>query len=232
MLDKNALTQLQGLKDQIEADKEYAEGIVKATRHRFGFVVLDDNREIFLAPDEMQRVLPGDRVSIVIKPVASNDKKTKAQTAGELEKLLSTSVDCFVGEVVQKGKAFFIAPDVPELANFTRWLFIPPNARSGAKQGDLVQCQLQRHPFGDGKPAVKVLQNLGNMHTPGIENEYCALRAGIARYLPKPSVQSLDEALKTMPDVAATRTDFTALPLVSIDAASVSYTHLTLPTKA
>lgn len=222
MLDKNALTQLQGLKDQIEADKEYAEGIVKATRHRFGFVVLDDNREIFLAPDEMQRVLPGDRVSIVIKPVASNDKKAKSQTAGELEKLLSTSVDCFVGEVVQKGKAFFIAPDVPELANFTRWLFIPPNARSGAKQGDLVQCQLQRHPFGDGKPAVKVLQNLGNMHTPGIENEYCALRAGIARYLPKTSVQSLDQALKTMPDTAAARTDFTALPLVSIDAASTT----------
>ena len=220
MLDKNALSQLQGLKDQIEADKEYAEGTIKATRHRFGFVVLDDNREIFLAPDEMQRVLPGDRVSIVIKPVAANDKKAKAQTAGELETLLSTAVDCFVGEVVQKGKAFFIAPDIPELANFTRWLFIPPNARSGAKHGDLVQCQLQRHPFRDGKPAVKVLQNLGSTSTPGIENEYCALRAGIARYLPKPSVNELDKALKTIPENGAERIDFSHLPLVSIDAAS------------
>ena len=55
MLDKDALNQLQGLKDKIEAEKEYAEGTVKATRSRFGFVVLDDNREIFLPPDEMQR---------------------------------------------------------------------------------------------------------------------------------------------------------------------------------
>ena len=220
MLDKNALSQLQGLKDQIEAEKEYAEGTVKATRHRFGFVVLDDNREIFLAPDEMQRVLPGDRVSIVIKPVTSKDKKAKEQSAGELEKLISTSVDCFVGEVVQKGKAFFIAPDIPELVNFTRWLFIPPNARSGAKHGDLVQCQLQRHPFNDGKPSVKVLQNLGNASTPGIENEYCALRAGIARYLAKPAVASLDNALKTVPEHTVTRTDFRDLPLVSIDAPS------------
>ena len=220
MLDKNALSQLQGLKDQIEAEKEYAEGTVKATRHRFGFVVLDDNREIFLSPDEMQRVLPGDRVSIVIKPVTSKDKKAKEQTAGELEKLISTSVDCFVGEVVQKGKAFFIAPDIPELVNFTRWLFIPPNARSGAKHGDLVQCQLQRHPFNDGKPSVKVLQNLGNASTPGIENEYCALRAGIARYLAKPAVASLDNALKTVPEHTVTRTDFRDLPLVSIDAPS------------
>jgi len=220
MLDKNALSQLQGLKDQIEAEKEYAEGVVKATRHRFGFVVLDDNREIFLSPDEMQRVLPGDRVGIIIKPVASNDKKAKAQTAGELEKLLSTAVDCFVGEVVQKGKAFFIAPDIPELLHFTRWLFIPPNARSGAKHGDLVQCQLERHPFKDGKPSVKVLQNLGNTSTPGIENEYCALRSGIVRYLSKPAVASLDEALKAIPESAAARTDCTDLPLVSIDAPS------------
>ena len=94
MLDKNALSQLQGLKDQIEAEKEYAEGTVKATRHRFGFVVLDDNREIFLAPDEMQRVLPGDRVSIVIKPVTSKDKKAKEQSAGELEKFYQHLVDC------------------------------------------------------------------------------------------------------------------------------------------
>ena len=58
MLDKNALNQLQGLKNKIEAEKESAEGTVKATRSRFGFVVLDDAREIFLPPDEMQRVLP------------------------------------------------------------------------------------------------------------------------------------------------------------------------------
>lgn len=222
MLDKNALSQLRGLKNQIEAEKEYAEGTVKATRHRFGFVVLDDNREIFLAPDEMQRVLPGDRVSIVIKPVAGSDKKAKAQTAGELEKLLSTTVDCFVGEVVQKGKAFFISPDTPELANFTRWLFISPNARFGATHGDLVQCQLQRHPFKDGKPSVKVLQNLGNASTPGIENEYCALRAGISRYLSKTAVAALDGALKTLPENAVARQDFSDLPLVSIDSASTA----------
>ena len=106
MLDKNALSQLQGLKDKIEADKEYAEGTVKATRSRFGFVVLDDNREIFLPPDEMQRVLPGDRVSIVIKPAAAKDKSGKDQSTAELEKLISTSLSNFVGEVVQKGKAF------------------------------------------------------------------------------------------------------------------------------
>jgi ribonuclease R len=106
MLDKNALSQLQGLKDKIEAEKEIAEGTVKATRSRFGFVVLNDNREIFLPPDEMQRVLPGDRVSIVIKPAPAKDKSGKPQSTAEVETLLSTSVDHFVGEVVQKQSVF------------------------------------------------------------------------------------------------------------------------------
>ena len=168
MLNKNALSQLQGLKDKIEAEKEYAEGTVKATRSRFGFVVLDDNREIFLPPDEMHRVLPGDRVSIIVKPAPEKDKSGKEQSAAELEKLLSTATSDFVGEVVQKGKAFFVAPDIPELMHFTRWLFIPPNARSGAKAGDLVQCRLQRHPFADGKPSVKVLLSFGPAERQGL----------------------------------------------------------------
>ena len=48
---------------------------VERVRSRFGFVVLDDMREIFLPPDEMQRVLPGDRVAIIIKPVPAKDNR-------------------------------------------------------------------------------------------------------------------------------------------------------------
>lgn len=218
MLDKNALSQLQGLKEKIEADKEYAEGTVKGTRSRFGFVVLDDNREIFLPPDEMQRVLPGDRVSIIIKPAAGKDKSGKAQSTAELEALLATSVDCFVGEVVQKGQAFFVAPDVPELMHFTRWLFISPNARSGAKAGDLVQCQLQKHPFKDGKPSVKVLRSLGPEGTPGLENEYCAARVGIPKLLPKELFKEIEALIDKDPVIDDSREDLRHLALVSIDA--------------
>ena len=220
MLDKNALSQLQGLKEKIEADKEYAEGTVKATRSRFGFVVLDDMREIFLPPDEMQRVLPGDRVAIIIKPVPAKDKSGKSQSAGELEKLIATSTDTFVGEVVQKGKAFFVAPDVPDLMHFTRWLFIAPNARLGAKAGDLVQCQLQRHPFSDGKPSVKVLRSFGPIGTPGLENEYCAARAGIVKPLPKEQFKQIESLVKDTQLDKMSREDLRHLTLVSIDSAS------------
>mgnify|MGYP000374428482 CR=1 FL=1 len=57
MLNKESLSQLQGLKSQMEAEKERAEGVVKGTQARYGFAVLEDGREIFIPPDEMLKVL-------------------------------------------------------------------------------------------------------------------------------------------------------------------------------
>ena len=72
MLDRNALSQLKGLKQQLEAEKERAEAVVKGTQSRYGFAVLDDGREVFIPPDEMLKVFPGDRVRVCIRPAPGN----------------------------------------------------------------------------------------------------------------------------------------------------------------
>jgi len=46
MLNQDSLTQLKGLKQQMEAEKERAEAVIKGTQARYGFAVLDDGREI------------------------------------------------------------------------------------------------------------------------------------------------------------------------------------------
>ncbi len=84
MLDQDSLSQLKQLKTNIIESKDRGEGEVRGSQRRFGFVKLDDGRDVFLAPDEMQRVFPGDRVRI---NVITDDKgKFKA----ELEKLLDS----------------------------------------------------------------------------------------------------------------------------------------------
>ena len=52
MLNHDSLAQLQGLKSQMEAEKEHADAIIKGTQARYGFAVLEDGREIFIPPDE------------------------------------------------------------------------------------------------------------------------------------------------------------------------------------
>jgi len=223
MLNTDALAQLKGLKDQLEAQKEHTEATVKGTQNRYGFAVVDDGREIFLPPDEMLKVLPGDRVAICIRPAtapkgakAKASKDTEGRTVADIERLIASPLDRFVGKIVNKGKAVFVEPDLPTLS---RWLFIPPHARNGAKPGDHVECAVLRHPIQDGKPSAKVLQVIGAPGTAGLENRYCAARAGLAWTWPEKAAARLVEHAKKQTPLADTdRTDLTHLAFVSIDA--------------
>ncbi len=51
MLNADTLSQLRQLKSDIEEHKVVYPGIVKATKGRFGFVALDDGRDVFLPPE-------------------------------------------------------------------------------------------------------------------------------------------------------------------------------------
>ncbi|TXS89251.1 VacB/RNase II family 3'-5' exoribonuclease [Parahaliea maris] len=211
MLNQDSLAQLKGLKTQMEAEKERAEAVVKGTQARYGFAVLDDGREIFIPPDEMLKAFPDDRVQVCIRPAKDN------KTVADIEKLLDSPLTDFTGRCVRKGKAFFVQPDLPQLK---RWLFIPPHARNGVKEGDYVRCAILRHPIRDGKPQAKILAVLGNDDTPGIENLYCMAKYHLASEWSQSAKKDLDTCLEqASPLTGDKRTDLTALEFISIDAA-------------
>ncbi|MEM8562834.1 MAG: VacB/RNase II family 3'-5' exoribonuclease [Pseudomonadota bacterium] len=209
MLNQDSLSQLKGLKSQMEAQKERAEAVVKGTQNRYGFAVLDDGREIFIPPDEMLKVFPDDRVRVCIRPARDN------KTVADVEKLVASPLADFTGRCVRKGKAVFVEPDLGQL---NRWLFIPPHARNGVKEGDFVRCAILRHPIRDGKPQAKVLSILGGDATPGIENLY-----SMAKYrLSSEWSSTAKKAVKTLLDECrpletGKRRDLTDLEFISID---------------
>lgn len=129
MLDTNSLSQLSQLKSAIRAEKDLAEGVVRGSQGRFGFVTLDDGREAFLPPDEMAKVLPGDRVEVSLN---GNDDPNSSKLDAELEKLIKSEKKALVGRYVVRGKGHFFAVDMPQL---NRWIFIPPKSGAKPKKG-------------------------------------------------------------------------------------------------
>jgi VacB/RNase II family 3'-5' exoribonuclease len=211
MLNQDSLSQLKGLRTQMEAEKERAEAVVKGTQARYGFAVLDDGREIFIPPDEMLKAFPDDRVKVCIRPTKDN------KTIAEIEKLVDSPLGDFTGRCVRKGKAVFVEPDLPQL---NRWLFIPPHARNGVKEGDYLRCAILRHPIRDGKPQAKVLSVVGDENTPGIENLYSMAKHHLATEWGSASKTELEQSLATCkPMETEKRRDLTDLEFVSIDAA-------------
>jgi len=212
MLNADALNQLRQLKTDIKANKEVFPGTVKATQGRFGFATLDDGRDIYLPPEQMQRVLPGDRITV------SLHEDPAGKTYAEVEELTERRLSTFVGRYQVRGNGHFVAPD---LAGMTRWIFIPPKKRMGAQVGQYLHCRLSRHPINDGNAQAEVLKVLGGPDDPGIERHYTLAKFDMNDAWPDAAmkqVTALDES--AVARAGDGREDLQHLPFVTIDAAS------------
>ncbi|MGC8119532.1 ribonuclease R family protein [Marinobacter sp. VGCF2001] len=209
MLNADALNQLRQLKTDIKENKVVFAGTVKSTNGRFGFVALDEGRDVFLPPEEMQKVLPGDRVSVTEHEVE------KGKTQGVVDELLESPLTTFVGRYLIKGKGHFVAPETPGI---NRWIFIPPKERKNAQPDDFIYCQMHRHPFKDGKGQARVLRVIGKKGEPGIERALTLANFDLADSWPA-EVQKQADALseEAVSDRATEREDRTARPYVTID---------------
>ncbi len=201
------MARLEGLKAKMDAEKVRAEAVVKGTHGRYGFAGLDDGQEVFIPPDEMRKVFPGDRVKVCIRPGAGK------RLVAEIEQLAHCPLGNFNGRCVRKGKALFVVPD---LEHIHRWFYLPAHARNGARDGDYVHASLLRHPVTDGRPQARVLEVLGNDDTPGIANLYATVKYQLPRQW---SEQSEAQKLDPAPQQEQLRRDLTDLVFVSIDAA-------------
>ncbi len=212
MLNPDALNQLRQLRSDIEAEKEVLSGTVKRVTGRFGFVALDDGRDVYLPKEEAQRVLLGDRVQISII------EGEQGKPSGQLEQLDSQNLDTFIGQYIVRGKGHFIAPDINGLS---RWLFVPPKRRRNASDGDYVHARLTQHPFSNGNAQAEILEIIGNASEPGIERGYAVAKYALRERFPE-TVETEVAALSedTIREVGTSRTDLTERPFVTIDAPS------------
>lgn len=203
MLDRNSIQQLRQLKTEIIESKDVGIGEVRGSQRRFGFVHLEDGRDVFLPPDQMDRVFPGDKVRV---NVLSDDK---GKFKGELEKLIDSPLKRFTGRYVVRGKGHFVEPDLPR---FSKLLFIPPSQRKNIKAGDLLHCQVTRHPWQEGKSQVKVISGLGSQDDCGVEGRYIQRKFELPWQWPKDWNVDSDQ-------YAEQRHDLRELPFVTIDSA-------------
>jgi ribonuclease R len=212
MLKLDTLNKLNQLKTDIKSSRNIENGTVKGSAHKFGFVTLDSGKDLYLPPDEMQKVLPGDRVEVEIIKDAKKKKMAK------IERLLESSTNVFCGKYVTKGKTHFVEPDIPGLS---RWLFIPPQKRKNAKAQDLVKCRITQHPFKTGNAQASVIEILGNDKVVGIERSYACSKYDISTNWNDQVEAQLATLDETSVDAKkAGRDDLTETPFITIDAES------------
>lgn len=211
MLNADALQQLKQLKTDIRSSKEFAEGRVRGSNGKFGFVVLDDGREAFLSPTEMERVFPGDRVRV------SLNEEDKGKLSAELDALLGSELKYLVGQYVQRGQGHFVQPSENGLS---RWIFLPPKARGKAQPGEFIACVINRHPFKDGKAQARVETVIGKPDMPGIEHAFVVAQHQLPEQFGQAAQKQAEEIKVRLESATAGRPDLSELGFVTIDAPS------------
>ncbi len=211
MLNADALQQLKQLKSNIRSSKEFSEGRVRGSNGKFGFVELDDGREAFLPPAEMERVFPGDRVRV------SLNEEDKGKLSAELDALLESELKYLVGRYVQRGQGHFVQPSENGLS---RWIFLPPKARGKAQPGEFIACKVNRHPFKDGKAQAGVETVIGKPDMPGIEHAYVVAQHQLPEQFGQGALKQAEEIKGRLESVTAGRQDLSELGFATIDAPS------------
>jgi len=186
-------------------------GTVIANPEGFGFLRPDGGGDdLFLAPYEMRKVMHGDRA---LANVTGIDRRGRRE--GNIARVLERGVHRLIGRFGSEAGISFVVPDD---ARMQRNLHIPPDATGGAREGQLVVCELVAPPDTRRPPIGKVVAVLGDSLTPSLVVETAIHGHNLPHEFP-PEV--LDEAtaipLQVEPSMIGDRVDLRDLPLVTID---------------
>ncbi len=220
MLSNDTLSQLAGLKKDIILSKDYGTGRVVGSNGRYGFVKLDDGRDVYLSPELMQHVIPGDVIKVCIENGASEngkDKGKKNKLEAVLEKLITPAISRFVGRYRIKGNAHFVEPSG---AQASRWIFLPPKVRGKQYQdGDYVIAKITTHPFQTGKAAAKILEKIGSGDEPKFELGYVKAKYQL-NIEESPQLKEQSKTIEKQVEQGSfgDRLDLSDIPFVTIDA--------------
>ena len=196
----------------VAAQLDLIAGIVIANPDGFGFLKPDKGGgdDLFLPPHEMRKALHGDRV---LASVTGVDHRGRRQ--GSIVEVLERRMTRITGRYVERAGIGMVTPDDRRVLTE---LLIPPDARNGALDGQLVVCELTSPPERGHAPIGRVLVVLGDKLTPSRVVEMAIHGHNLPHEFPP---EALAEANAVPVDVdpreVAGRVDLRKFPLVTID---------------
>ncbi len=185
-------------------------GYFEAHRDGYGFILPEKpgERDFFVPPQKTGGAMKGDRVMARVE----SWKKREARVVRILERAYARIVGTL--EITRSGS--FIKPKDRRVP-FD--LYVGPDDRGSAKNGDLVIAEITAYPTDKRPPSARVLKVVGKPQSPADEVELIVDEFNLPRKFPRPVADAAKLLAKTPPADARheRRKDLRPLPTVTID---------------
>ncbi|PKF60403.1 exoribonuclease II [Psychromonas sp. psych-6C06] len=151
---------LSQLKEKIQQDIPKRQGIVKATDKGYGFLETDKGKRFFIPPNEMKKVLHGDRITAFIRE--NGDKST-----AEPQQLKHSETQEFVAKLSMQQNKITIKPNNALLKGFFKIQGGQKLTQLGYQDGDWVTVKLIKHALEAGNGfLVEVIEKVADASDP------------------------------------------------------------------
>jgi ribonuclease R len=186
-------------------------GTVLANAEGYGFLRPDEGGDdLYLSPAQMRQVLHGDRV---LASVVGVDRRGRRQ--GAIREVLERRAPRLVGRVVEERGVVVVDPDDRRLLQD---VLIPPDARNGARAGQIVVAEITEPPTQQRGPIGRIIAVLGDRLQPSLIVEMAIESHGLPQTWPPETTREAETVEpRVLPGEYAGRVDLTGLPLVPID---------------
>jgi len=186
-------------------------GRVEGHPDGYGFLAPDEGGpDLFLGPQEMDKVLHGDRV---LARASGTDRRGRPE--GKIVEVLERANKRLVGRIYDERGVLFV---IPEDRRISQDVMVARGARPKPKAGQVVVVELVEQPSRHAPPVGRVVETLGDYLDPGLEIEIALRKFDLPFEFSRSTVREAGR----LPDAVGEadlrgREDLRGVPLVTID---------------
>lgn len=151
-------------------------GIIRGTRSRYGFLSVENHKDIFVKPQEMDKVFAGDIVEVDVYNY-NTDKQELI-----IKKIIESEFKKCIGLFSEDQTGAYV---LPEDYGFNRKIRIPNSFKKRAKNDQFVKIEIIEHPFETKKPKAKVIDVINDVDAIGFEIDYFISKYDLSNKLSK-----------------------------------------------
>lgn len=145
----------------VKGQPQYLKGIFQANLRGFGFVLREEEEDVFIPEENINGAFQGDEVEFLITKSPEGRRKE-----GKIVRVVSHGTKKVIG-LYEKSKSFgFVRPDNQR---FLKDIYIPAGKEKGAMTGHKVVVELTSYGGENMKPEGKVVEIIGHINDPGTD---------------------------------------------------------------